>query len=175
MMSRQRGFLAKCHMTRRRPHFGLVCIALLGLVLESAVTLADEPQATVRVPGIVLKWIGGDKEQNYRRAAPLIREPAKRGPQVVSTPDCSLDGYTIADKSIPLAEYRRLGEPIPGGVYFRRLAALAEELKIHLIAGMLETDGEARYNTAILLGPDGTLVGRYRKQKLEHETVPNTP
>ena len=25
---------------------------------------------------------------------------------------------------------------------------------------MLEADGDARYNTAVLLGPDGTLVGQ---------------
>src|SRR5262249_37595324 len=49
------------------------------------------------------------------------------------------------------------------------------ELKIHLIAGMLEADSEDRYNTAVILGPDGQLVGKYRKQKLQHELVRNTP
>jgi predicted amidohydrolase len=117
-----------------------------------------------------LKQVG-----NHRRVEPLIREAAEKGAQIVCTTECFLDGYAIADKSIPLEEYRRLGEPIPGGVYFRRLAALAGELKIHLIAGMLEADGEARYNTAVLLGPDGKLFGKYRKQKLEHEAVRNTP
>jgi predicted amidohydrolase len=127
------------------------------------------------VAGIVLKWVRGDKEANYLRAEPMIRAAAKAGAQVVCTTECFLDGYAIADKSIPLDDYRRLGEPIPDGVYFRRLAALAGELKIHLIAGMLEADGEARYNTAVLLGPDGKLVGKYRKQKLGHELGRNTP
>ena len=39
---------------------------------------------------------------------------------------------------------------------------------------MLEADGEARYNTAVLIGPDGKLVGKYRKQKLGHESARNT-
>jgi predicted amidohydrolase len=39
---------------------------------------------------------------------------------------------------------------------------------------MLEADGEARYNTAVLIGPDGKLAGKYRKQKLGHESVRNT-
>jgi predicted amidohydrolase len=129
----------------------------------------------VRVAGVVLKWVRGDKEANFRRAEPLIREAARNGAQVVCTPECFLDGYAIADKGIPLDDYRRLGEPIPGGVYIRRLTALAGELKLHLIAGMLEADGEARYNTAVLLGPDGKLLGKYRKQKLGHESVRNTP
>ena len=66
-------------------------------------------------------------------------------------------------------------EPLPDGKYYRRLAALAQELKVHLVAGMLEADGQRRYNTAVLIGPDGKLIGKYRKQKLGHELVRNTP
>ena len=131
--------------------------------------------STVRVAGIVLKWIRGDKEANLRRIEPLVREAAKRGAQIVCTTECFLDGYAIADKSIPLDTYRALGEPIPDGPSFRKLAALADELDIHLIAGLLEADDEQRFNTAVLLGPDGKLVGKYRKQKLQHELVRNTP
>jgi predicted amidohydrolase len=130
---------------------------------------------TVRVAGIVLKWVRGDKAANLRRVEPLIREAARGGAQIVCTTECFLDGYAIADKELPLAAYRALGELIPGGDYFRRLAALAGELGIYLVAGMAEAEGEARHNTAVLLGPDGTLVGKYRKQKLGHETDRNTP
>ena len=133
------------------------------------------PALSVRVAGIVLKWLRGDKEANLRRAEPLIRKAALEGAQIVCTTECFLDGYAIADKSIPLEEYRRLGEPIPAGPYYRRLAALARELKIHLVAGLLEADGEARYNTAVVIGPAGELIGKYRKQNLGHEGVRNTP
>lgn len=133
-----------------------------------------EPE-TVRVAGIVLKWIRGDKEANYRRLEPLVREAAAGGAKIVVTTECFLDGYAIADKTIPLDTYRALGEPIPIGPYFRRLARLADDLDIHLIAGMLEADGESRYNTTVIVGPDGQLVGKYRKQFLEHEAVRNTP
>jgi predicted amidohydrolase/dienelactone hydrolase len=129
---------------------------------------------TVRVAGVVLKWVRADKEANYNRAEPLIREAAAHGAKIVCTTECFLDGYAIADKGIPLERYRALGEPIPGGPYYRRLAALAGELRIYLVAGMLEADGEARYNTAVLIGPDGKLMGRYHKQKLGHEIARNT-
>ncbi len=130
---------------------------------------------TVRVAGIVLKWVRGDKQANFERAAAMIRQAAASGAKIVCTTECFLDGYAIADKSIPLDTYRALGEPIPDGPYFRQLAALAKELKIHLLAGMLEADGDARFNTAVLLGPDGTLAGKYRKQELGHELAHNTP
>lgn len=129
----------------------------------------------VRIAGIVLKWIRTDKEANYHRAEALIREAAAGGAKIVCTTECFLDGYAIADKSIPLDVYRNLGEPIPEGAYFKRLAALARELKIHLVAGMLEADGEARYNMAVLISPEGNLLGKYRKQHLEHELVRNRP
>ena len=129
---------------------------------------------TVRVAGIVLKWIRADKEANYRRAEPMIREAVANGAKIVCTTECFLDGYAIKDKSIPLEEYRALGEPIPSGKYFQKLASLAKGLKIHLIAGMTEADGEARYNTSVLIGPDGKLIGKYHKQKLQHEAVRNT-
>lgn len=135
---------------------------------------ADAPR-TVRVAGVVLKWIRTEKDANFRRAEPMIRQAAAGGAKIVCTTECFLDGYAIADKSIPLETYRALGERIPGGPYFERLARLAGELDIHLIAGMLEADGQARYNTAVVLGPDGQLVGKYRKQKLGHELVRNTP
>ena len=151
-------------------------VSLPVCLLLAAVGLCDEPPPrTVRVAGIVLKWLRTEKARNLARAEPMIREAAKHGARIVCTTECFLDGYAIADKSIPLAAYRALGERIPEGPHFRKLAALADELDIHLVAGMLEADGEARYNTAVLIGPDGTLIGKYRKQELGHEKVRNTP
>jgi predicted amidohydrolase len=147
-----------------------VCLLALPTICRG-----DQPARSVRVAGIVLKWIRGDKEANFRRAEPLIRQAAAGGAKIVCTTECFLDGYAIADKSIPLETYRALGEPIPGGPYYKRLAQLADELDVHLIAGMLEADGDRRYNTAVLVDPEGNLAGKYRKQKLGHELVRNTP
>ncbi|MGH7943690.1 MAG: carbon-nitrogen hydrolase family protein [Opitutaceae bacterium] len=147
--------------------------AVLVVATPGLASAADAPPGTTRIAGIVLKWVRGDKETNYWRAEPMIREAAQNGAQIVCTTECFLDGYAIADKSIPLEDYRALGEPIPDGPYYRRLAALARELQIHLIAGMTEADGDARYNVAVLIGPDGKLAGKYRKQMLDHESVRN--
>ena len=116
-----------------------------------------------------------DKESNYSRAEKLIIEAAGKGAKLVCTTECFLDGYAIKDKSIPLDQYRGLGEPIPDGEYFKRLAKLADRLNIYLVAGMLEADGEHRYNTAVLIDDQGRLVGRYRKHELGHEAGRNTP
>lgn len=168
-------------LSRREPMIclcRLVGVALVALALfgdrEAARGNETPPPRTVRVAGIVLKWLRTDKQANFRRIEPMIREAAGGGAKIVCTTECFLDGYAIADKSIPLDSYRALGEPIPDGKYFRRLADLARELRIHLIAGMLEADGDMRYNTAVVIGPDGNLIGKYHKQRLDHEAVRNT-
>jgi predicted amidohydrolase len=131
--------------------------------------------STLHGAAIVLKWIRADKAANYRRIEPLIREAARHGAQLVVTTECFLDGYAFDDPAIPLADYRALGEPIPDGAYYKRLAALALELRIYLIAGMLEAEGKARYNAAVFVGPDGELIGKYHKQNLDEEVRRNTP
>ena len=153
----------------------LLLVSVMPSGIHSSFAAETEKAPTVRVAGMVLKWIRADKDANYRRVEPMIREAAAHDARIVCTTECFLDGYAIADKRIPLEQYRALGERIPAGEYFQRLAALATDLKIHLIAGMMEADGEARYNTSVLIGPDGRLIGKYRKQKLEHELVRNTP
>ncbi len=166
--------------SKRYPAGRVALIAILSTYLGMVAASAAEPPLpaarpqTIRIAGIVLKWRRGDKEANYRRVEPLIREAAAHGAQIVCTTECFLDGYAIADKSIPLEQYRVLGEPIPQGEYYQKLAGLARELKILLIAGMLEADGEARYNTAVSINPKGELIGKYHKQQLDHEAVRNT-
>jgi predicted amidohydrolase len=136
---------------------------------------SPKPEHHLRVAGVVLKWLRADKAANYSRAEMLIIAAAEDGAQLVCTTECFLDGYAIDDKSIPLESYRALGEPIPTGKYFQRLAELANRLNIYLIAGMLEADGDKRYNTAVFIDSDGKLVGKYRKHELGHELVRNTP
>ncbi|OHB75693.1 MAG: hypothetical protein A2W31_08880 [Planctomycetes bacterium RBG_16_64_10] len=153
----------------------MLCSLSLGRPSPAADPPLPQAAHTVRVAGIVLKWHRGAKESNYRRAEPMIREAAAHGAQIVCTTECFLDGYAIADKNIPWDTYRALGEPIPDGPYVQRLRDLARELTITLVAGMLEADGPQRYNTAVLIGPDGVLLGKYRKQHLGHEAVRNQP
>jgi predicted amidohydrolase len=150
-------------------------VPALLIAFVTAAAPAAEAAGPVRVAGIVLKWLKADKAANCDRAETLIRRAAAGGAQIVCTTECFLDGYAITNKEMPLEEYRALGEQVPGGPYYERLAKLADELDIHLCAGMLEADGEHRYNTAALISPSGELIGKYRKHELGHELVRNTP
>ncbi len=134
-----------------------------------------EPQ-TVRIAGIVLKWLRTDKEANYRRGAKMIREAAAGGAKIVVTSEGFLDGFMNGDRTIPLATYRSLAERIPGGEYYQRFSDLAKELKIYLAVGTAEFDAGHTYNTVALIGPDGSLIGKHRKTKMNpFEAIRDTP
>ncbi|TWU27518.1 nitrilase-related carbon-nitrogen hydrolase [Bythopirellula polymerisocia] len=141
----------------------------------TCLTAAESNPDQLRIAGIVLKWIRGDRDANISRLFPLVRKAAANGAQIVCTTECFLDGYAIEDKEIPLADFRALGEIIPGGTFYEQLRQLADELDIYLIAGMLESDGDQLYNTAVVLDPQGQLLGKYHKQMLGHESVRVSP
>lgn len=61
---------------------------------------AARPES-VRVAGIVLKWLRMDKEANFRRGEKLIREAAAGGARIVVTTEGFLDGYMIEDCTFP--------------------------------------------------------------------------
>ena len=63
-------------------------------------------------------------------------------------------------------EYFDWAEPVPGPTT-ERMGALARELGIVLIAPMFERAPDGRYfNTAAVLGPDGRMIGKYRKSSI---------
>ena len=121
---------------------------------------------TVRVAGIALKWLRFDKDANLERGKKLIHEAAANGAQIVVTSECFLDGYMADENTIPLRMFRELAEPVPDGQHFRQLSALAAELGIYLVVGMVERNCELFHNSAALIGPDGEHAGTYRKEML---------
>jgi predicted amidohydrolase len=62
-------------------------------------------------------------------------------------------------------QYADCAEAIPGPSteYF---GLLAKQHDLYIVAGLLERDGHLVYNTSVLLGPDGELIGKYRKVTL---------
>jgi predicted amidohydrolase len=50
--------------------------------------------------------------------------------------------------------------PGPSTEFF---GGLARTNQLHIVAGLFERDGRLVYNAAVLIGPDGKLIGKYRK------------
>jgi predicted amidohydrolase len=99
-----------------------------------------------------------DKTANLAAAEAAIRRAAAEGAELVALPE------VFAWRG-PQAREAEQAETIPGPTA-DRMAALAAELGIHLVAGsMLERQaGQERVvNTCLLLGPDGRTLAAYRK------------
>lgn len=105
---------------------------------------------------IQMKVEGGQKERNLACAVSKIKEAAADGAHVALLPEALDLGWTH-----PSA--RDLAEPVPEGIPCRILSEAAEKHRIYVCAGLTERDGERVYNSAVLLGPDGTLLGKHRK------------
>jgi predicted amidohydrolase len=91
-----------------------------------------------------------------RRAAfvPLLEDAARQRADFVVLPEVVTFGGG--------STYAGVAEPIPGpSTEF--FGALARQHNFHLVVGLVERDGHLIYNVAVLFGPDGGLIGKYRK------------
>lgn len=101
---------------------------------------------------------GADKAKNLATAERLVREAADRGATLVGLPE------NVAWMG-PETERASAAEALEGPT-LSRFAALARNLRLHLLAGsVLETGGEGGrlYNTSVLFGPTGERLAVYRK------------
>lgn len=63
------------------------------------------------------------------------------------------------------AAYRSVAETIPGALT-ERFGAVCRKYHMYIIADFVERDENRLYNTAVILGRDGKVVGKYRKTHL---------
>lgn len=99
-----------------------------------------------------------DEARNLDQAETLIRRAAGYGAKLVATPENTNFLGPHGDKV-------RRAEPVDGPT-IRRFGALAAELGITLLVGSYNerSDEPSRcFNTSVLLGNDGALLGSYRK------------
>lgn len=102
-----------------------------------------------------------DPQASMKQALDLVTEAAARGADFIVLPENVSFMGSEADKL-------RLAEPL-SGPSFRRLAELAAQLKVHLLAGTLPEvgpDPQHAYNTSVLYGPSGQTLAVYRKVHL---------
>ncbi len=108
-----------------------------------------------------------DKRANLERAEHLIRLAAARGAQFVALPET----FNWRGKR---AEEAEAAESLDGES-LARMARLARELEIHLLAGSIAESApglDKRYNASALFDPDGARIAVYRKIHLFDVDLP---
>jgi N-carbamoylputrescine amidase len=113
--------------------------------------------------GIVQCALGDSREANVARVEALIREAAKRGAQIIVTPELFEGPY------FPQAENEQafdLAAPFDGHPTVARTQALAAELAVVLPVSFFERAGQAHYNSLAMIDADGARLGVYRKSHI---------
>jgi predicted amidohydrolase len=114
------------------------------------------PARTVRLATVHFKPGGGRSPADNRRMyEPLIAEAARQKADLVVL------GETLTYVGLGKG-YGDVAEPIPGPST-ADFGRMAREHNLYIVAGLLERDGHLVYNVAVLIGPEGQVVGTYRK------------
>jgi predicted amidohydrolase len=124
---------------------------------EAGLTEAPPPKSRkVRLAAVHFTPRGGKSPMdNCRMFATHIAEAARQKADLVVL------GETITYVGLGKT-FAEVAEPIPGPAteYF---CALAKKHRIYIVVGLVERDGNLIYNVAVLIGPDGRILGKYRK------------
>ena len=124
------------------------------------------------IAAVVQMTSTSDEEGNWRSARELIGRAAAAGAGFVATPECTNYLGPHAEK---VRRAERLGERTT-----ERFAALAKELKIHLLLGSYNerSEGASPFppkkcaNTSVLFSPEGKILKSYRKIHMFDVDIP---
>ncbi len=98
----------------------------------------------------------GDRKRNFKRAGQLIEQAAKAGARIVCLPELFNTGYDYA------AITNQCRILFAQGV--RKLKKFASANALYLVGGSIAEKADGRiYNTSLLIGPQGDIIGKYRK------------
>ncbi len=103
------------------------------------------------------------REANIAKAKGYIAEAAGKGAKIVCLQELFNSIYFCFTEN---PEFWKFAEPIPGPT-IEAMSAIAAEHKIVLVAPIYEKAGKGElYNTAVVLGPSGEIMGKYRKTSI---------
>ena len=127
---------------------------------DISLTLVDPPEPRlVNIAAIHYQPRDGKTPAEKRQQfAPLIADAARQGADLIVLPE-TLTYYSTGLTYADCAE----SVPGPSTEFFGQLA---KRYNTHIVAGLLERDRHLIYNVAVLLGPNGEIIGKYRKTTL---------
>ncbi len=118
-------------------------------------------ESLVKVACVQMEPVVGAKDANLAKSLAMIEAAADHGANLVVLPELANTGYVFKTRD----EVFSLAEPIPGGPSTDAWCEIAARRNLHIVAGIAEVCGQALYNSAVLVGPDG-YIGTFRKMHL---------
>lgn len=117
---------------------------------------------TISVAALQLALPGGEAE-NIAATAALVEEAARGGAQIVLPPELFAGPYfcKVEDEALFSMAYALDADPS-----VREMRKLAKAHGIAIPTSFFERDGHHYYNTLAMIGPDGEVMGIYRKSHI---------
>ena len=105
----------------------------------------------------------GPVQPNIDAVTALVEEAAAKGAQVILPPElfegpyfCQVEEEALFASAHPTADHPSV----------KAMQALAAKLKVAIPTSFFEKDGPHYYNTLAMIGPDGAIMGTYRKSHI---------
>ena len=140
-------------------------VMALSLCLSAAEKPVDAQPVSFQLAGLKLIPTAWDKQANFLKLERWTRKAAAAGADFVVTPEGYLDGYTANTtlrKDSTIEKCRAVAELVDGPL-LSRVAALADELNIHLLVGFAERRGDDLHNSAVVFSLEGKRIALYSK------------
>jgi len=117
--------------------------------------------------GLVQTRVTDSLENNLDKTEAFIKSAGKKGAEVVCLQELFAQRYFAQRKD---KKFFESAQPVPGPIS-RFLSNCASANKIVLIGGSIyERGADAKlYNTALIYGAEGELLGKYRKMHIPHD------
>jgi len=123
-----------------------------------------EPAArSVAVAALQLPLGASDEAENIAAVAELVERAAGQGAQVILPPELFSGPYfcTVEDEAL-----FALARPVAEHPSVMAMRALAGRLRVAIPTSFFERDGHHYYNSLAMIGPDGEIMGLYRKSHI---------
>ncbi len=118
---------------------------------------------TLTVAALQLPLGDADEATNIAAVVALVEAAAAQGAQVILPPELFSGPYfcTVEDEAL-----FALARPTAEHPSVIAMQALAARLKVAIPTSFFERDGHHYYNTLAMIGPDGAIMGTYRKSHI---------
>ncbi|GGN60751.1 N-carbamoylputrescine amidase [Novosphingobium indicum] len=117
----------------------------------------------ITVAALQLALGSNDESENIAAVSALVEEAAGKGAQIVLPPELFSGPYFC---KVEEEELFSLARPTTEHPSVQAMRALAEKLKVAIPTSFFERDGHHYYNTLAMIGPDGAIMGTYRKSHI---------
>ena len=104
-----------------------------------------------------------DEGENIAAVGALVEEAAGKGAQLILPPELFSGPYFCREEDEALFALARPTAKHPSVI---AMQALAAKLSVAIPTSFFERDGHHYYNTLAMIGPDGAIMGTYRKSHI---------